>query len=62
MKKQEGTVMMSFAMPHSLLRKIKLVALNEDLNISILLPKMVRDWLGQYDADKNQKEMSNMNP
>jgi len=60
MEKSERTVMMSFAMPQTLLKKIKLVALNEDLNLSILLRKMVRSWLEKYETDKNQKGENTM--
>jgi hypothetical protein len=55
MEKVVGTVMASFAMPQTLLQEIKLVAVNEDLNLSILLRKMVRDWLRKYEFNKNEE-------
>jgi len=56
MKKLVGTVMASFAMPQTLLQEIKLVALDEDLNLSILLRKMVRDWLQKYKFNKQKED------
>ena len=60
MENQERTVMASFAMPQTLFQKVRMVAKKEDLNLSILYRKMVRDWLGRHENANKEKEESNM--
>ena len=56
MERKESTVTASFAMPHSLFQEVRIVARDEDLNLSILFRKMVRSWLEQYKLNKTSME------
>lgn len=60
MRKMEETITASFCMPQTLFQKVRSVAKDEDLNLSILFRKMVRDWLGKYESDGNRIGGNNM--
>jgi hypothetical protein len=62
MVKTEKTVITSFAIPQSLLEKVRSISINEDLNLSILFRKMVREWLGEYEyKNGKRREVDCMN-
>jgi hypothetical protein len=60
MDKSEQTTITSFAIPETLFQKVRFISRSEDLNLSILFRRMVREWVRKYEIKKG-KEVDFMN-